>query len=125
MKKSRKIVLTLIASACLMATACSSDQKTRRNVYASKEDCTKDWGGDECEQASDGRRYQGPHYYYSAGRPWYFPRGQESPVETRPSQAASRMGSDLHSPNALSSFASTKTTRGGFGHFSSFHGGGS
>lgn len=127
MKKSRKIALTLIASACIMTTACSSDQKTQRNTYASKDDCTKDWGSDECEQSSTatGNRYHGPHYYYMGGMPWYYPRGQDTPVATTPSQAMHTVGSGQQSPHAVSSFASSKTTRGGFGHSSSSHGGGS
>jgi hypothetical protein len=125
MKKSRKIALTLIASTCLIAAGCSSDQKTRRDVYASKDDCVKDWGGDECEQSAAGSRYHGPHYFYSGGMPWYFPRGQDTPVETRPTQGAYHAGAGQHSPSALASFASSKTSRGGFGHSSSSHGGGS
>jgi hypothetical protein len=125
MKKSRKIVLTLIASACIMATACSSEQKTKRNVYASQGDCANDWGSSECEVVSTGTGYHGPHYYYSSGRQMYFPRGGDTPVETRPSQGAYNMKSGLHSANAISSFTSSKTVRGGFGHSSSSHGGGS
>ncbi len=128
MKKSRKIALTLIASACIMATGCSSDQKdqkTQRNAYASKDSCTKDWGSDECEPAATGTGYHGPHYYYSGGMPWYFPRGQDTPVATQPSQAVHTLGSGQQSPHAVSSFASSKTSRGGFGHSSSAHGGGS
>jgi uncharacterized protein YgiB involved in biofilm formation len=125
MKKSRKIALTLIASACIMTTACSSNQKTKRDVYASKDDCVKDWGSDECEQSATGSRYHGPHYFYAGSRPWYFPRGKDAPVETKPMQGAYHAGADHHSPSALTSFASSKTSRGGFGHSSSFHGGGS
>lgn len=125
MKRSRRIALTLMASACILATGCNSEQKTQRNVYASKEDCVKDWNSDECEskQTSSGSRYYGPHYFYSGGRPWYFPRGQDAPVETRPSQGAYTMSPGQRSSHALSSFASAKTSRGGFGHSSSFHGG--
>jgi len=125
MKKSRKIALTLIASACIMATSCSSEQKTQRNAYASKDSCTKDWGSDECEPAATGTGYLGPHYYYSGGMPWYYPRGQNTPIETRPSQGAYHVGPGMSSPHAVSSFASSKTSRGGFGHSSSAHGGGS
>jgi hypothetical protein len=125
MKKSQKIVLTLIASACIMASACSSDQKTKRNVYASKAACADDWGGSECEPTSTGSDYHGPHYYYSGGRQMYYPMGHDAPVETRPSQGAYTMKSGMHSANAVSSFTSSKTSRGGFGHSSSSHSGGS
>jgi uncharacterized protein YgiB involved in biofilm formation len=126
MKKSRKITLTLIASACIAASACSSDQKTQRDVYASKDACANDWGSNECEQDNRGTSYHGPHYYYYGGRPWYFPRGSETPVETRPLQGAYNMRpGGLHSPNAVSSVTSSRTVRGGFGASSFFHGGGS
>lgn len=125
MKKSRKIALTLIASACIMASACSSEQKTQRDVYASRDACTNDWGSSECEPDQAGTGYHGPHYYYFGGRPWYYPRGYDTPVETRPGQGAYNLKPGLHSPNAVSSFSSARTVRGGFGGSSSFHGGGS
>jgi hypothetical protein len=125
MKKSRKIALALIASACIAASACSSDQETKRDVYASKDACANDWGSGECEPNSTGSGYYGPHYYFYGGRPWYFPRGYDTPVETRPAQGAYNMNPGLHSPNASSSIASTRTVRGGFGGSSFFHGGGS
>ena len=125
MKKSRKIALTLIASVCIAASACSSDQKTERNVYASKDACSNDWGSSECEPDQTGRGYYGPHYYYYGGRSWYFPRGYETPVETRPTQGAFNMKPGAVSPHAISSFSSSRTVRGGFGGSSSFHGGGS
>lgn len=123
MKKSRKIVLTLIASACIMASACSSEQKTQRDVYSSKDACANDWGSSECEQDSTGRGYYGPHYYYYGGRPWYFPRGYETPVEARPTQGAYNMQPGMSSSHAVSSFSSSRTVRGGFGGSSLFHGG--
>ncbi|HTZ16985.1 MAG TPA: hypothetical protein VMB78_00965 [Dissulfurispiraceae bacterium] len=125
MKKSRKIALTLIASACIAASACSSDQETRQDVYTSKDACANDWGSTECEPATTGHGYYGPHYYFYGGRPWYFPRGYETPVETRPSQGAYSMKPGLHAPGASSSITSTRTVRGGFGASSSTHGGGS
>ena len=125
MKKSRKIALSLIASACLAASACSSDQETQRSVYSSKDACAKDWGSDECEPASTGSHYYGPHYYFYGGRPWYFPRGYETPVETRPSQGAYSMNPGMHAPGSASSIASTRTVRGGFGASSALHGAGS
>ncbi|MGO9379842.1 MAG: hypothetical protein ACLPN1_08835 [Dissulfurispiraceae bacterium] len=108
-----------------MASACSSEEQTLRDVYASKDACANDWGSDECEQAQTGNNYYGPHYYYFGGRPWYYPRGYETPTETKPSQGAYNMKPGLHSPNAISSFASSRIIRGGFGLASFFHGGGS
>jgi hypothetical protein len=125
MKKSGKIALTLIASACIVASACSSEEKTQRNIYATKDACASDWGSDQCEQDESRTRYYGPHYYYYGGRPWYFPRGYQTPVETRPSQGAYTMRAVTGSPHAMSSFSSSRTVRGGFGYSSFFHGGGS
>ena len=125
MKKSRRIALTLIASACIAASGCGTDQKTQRDIYSSKDACANDWGSGECEPDTTGAGYYGPHYYYYGGRPWYFPRGYETPVETRPTQGAYNMRPGLHSTNAVSSITSSRTVRGGFGALSFLHGGGS
>lgn len=125
MKKSRKIALTLMASACIVASACSTDQQTQRDVYASKDACANDWGSDQCEQDQTGTRTYGPHYYFYGGRPWYFPRGYETPMEARPGMGAYNMRPGASSSHAVSSITSSRTVRGGFGGSSFFHGGGS
>ncbi len=125
MKKSRKIALNLLASACIVAAGCSSQQETQRNLYASKDACANDWGSAECEPASTGTGYYGPHYYYYGGRPWYFPMGSNRPVEATPSQGSYNWRPGTRSSTAISSFSSSKTVRGGFGFSSLFHGGGS
>lgn len=117
-----------MASTCLLASSCNSEQETRRDIYASKEDCAKDWGNDDCETtqiSSSAHGFYGPHYYYSGGRPWYYPIGQDTPIETRPSQGAYRNSPESNSSHSLTTFHSSKPLRGGFGHFSSFHGGSS
>jgi uncharacterized protein YgiB involved in biofilm formation len=125
MKKSRRIALTLIASACIAASGCSKEQKTQRDIYASRDDCAKDWGGGECEPGSTAGVFHGPHYFYHGGSPMYFPRGGETAIATTPAQGVHNLRPGLHSPNAVSAIAASRTVRGGFGHSSSSHGGGS
>ena len=125
MKKTKRIALTLLASTCLVASACSTDQKTQRDLYSSKNDCEKDWGGKDCEPDASGRGYSGPHYYHSGGRYWYYPRGQGAPVEANPTHGIYHTTPGMHSPQAISSMSTSHTVRGGFGRFASFHGGGS
>jgi hypothetical protein len=123
MKRSRKIALTLIASACLFATGCGDDEKkTERQVYANKEACARDWDSGECEPDSSGRRYYGPHYYFMGSRVWYYPSGYSTPVETRPTMGASTLKPGSVSSGAVSHVTSTHTTRGGFGSSASAHG---
>jgi len=125
MKKTRKIMLTLLASACLAASSCNSEQKTQQDVYSSNDACANDWGSDQCEQDQTGTQTYGPHYYFYGGRPWYFPRGYNTPVSARPGQGAYNMSPGSHSMHAISSLSSSRTVRGGFGGSSFFHGGGS
>jgi hypothetical protein len=116
MKRSREIVLALIASVSL--TACEPDtQATKRDMYKNRDDCAKDWDEKDCEDSTDSNGahwYAGPHYYYMGSRPYYYPRGGEDPVE-----ATSRSRFAGASPTAASSRASFATantiTRGGFG----------
>jgi|WetSurMetagenome_2_1015567.scaffolds.fasta_scaffold00053_43 hypothetical protein len=129
MKKSRKIALTLIASACLMASGCGDDeQKTEKQIYASKEACEKDWDSKDCAYQQDDRRYHGPHYYFIGGRPWYYPHGYNNPVETRPGQGAYNLKPGDTSAGAVSRISSSRSSsssRGGFGSSSHSHGVGS
>jgi uncharacterized protein YgiB involved in biofilm formation len=123
MKKSRRIVLTLIASACIAAAGCSdSEQKTERQVYDSAEACQKDWGAGECETVKDQKRYYGPHYYFIGGRPWYYPTGYSTPVETRPNMGASTLKPGALSSSAVSHVSASRVSRGGFGSSSHAHG---
>lgn len=81
MKKSKSIVLIIApVLSTLLFNACSgNDSSTMRDVYAGREDCTRDWGDDElCEEMNDddsneyrrgggmivaGRPFWGPQYY--------------------------------------------------------------
>jgi len=129
MKKSRKIVLTLVASACIVAAGCGSDEKqTERQVYNSKEACASDWDSANCEYAANEKRYYGPHYYFVGGRPWFYPSGYHNPVETRPGQGANFLKPGATSPWAVSRIStsmSSSSSRGGFGSSSHSHGVGS
>jgi len=132
MKKSRKIALTLIASACIMASGCGDDEKkTERQIYASKEACEKDWDSKDCVYQQSDRRYYGPHYYFIGGRTWYYPHGYNNPVESRPGQGAYNLKPGSTSSSALSRTGSSRSSsvgsssRGGFGSSSRSHGVGS
>ncbi len=127
MKRSRKIALTLLASACFMASGCGSDPETLQNFYANQNDCIEEWGEDECEFDIDSHHYRGPRHYYSHGKPWYYSKKSGHATEVRPSMGASRFspGSNLSKAVSSSSFSSSKTTRGGFGFSSFSHSGGS
>jgi hypothetical protein len=121
MKKSRRIALTLIASACIVASGCSSDEekKTERQVYASQDACAKDWGSGDCELDSKDRRYYGPHYYFIGSRLLYYPMGYSTPIETRPGMGASSLRPGAVSAGAVSHVS---TSRGGFGSSAHAHG---
>jgi hypothetical protein len=72
-KSSSRVSLVLIGVAAL--AACSSeDQPSKRDVYASREDCLSDWGNkaDDCTPATEAQHrsrgfYYGPHYFGSGG----------------------------------------------------------
>ncbi len=83
-KSSTRVTLVLIGAAALGATlgGCGQEE-TRRDVYASKEDCIADWGNDpkDCEPAYDRRTGSATttHYY---GRPYSYSEGSRSPSRT-------------------------------------------
>ena len=123
MKRSRAITLTLLASATVLLTSCSSEQTTKRELYQNKDGCVQDWGAeDKCEPTTSGHFY-GPHYYWHTGVPYYFPLqgGNPEPVRTGHISTLTHGASSPHSIGAISS----SVTRGGFGHSSSSHGSGS
>jgi hypothetical protein len=125
MKKSKSIALTIIASACIVATGCSDDEKkTERQIYSSVDACEKDWGSGECEpdRDRDKRRYYGPNYYFIGSRVWYYPMGYGTPIETRPTQAASSLKPGAVSSGAVGHMSSSHSARGGFGSSAHAHG---
>ena len=116
MKRSREIVLALIASVSL--TACGPDtQTTQRDMYKNRDDCAKDWDEKDCEDSTDrdgAHWYAGPHYYYMGSRPFYYPRGGADPVAAT---GTSRfVGASPLAPSPRASYAAAHTiSRGGFG----------
>ncbi|MDK2122859.1 hypothetical protein [Parachitinimonas caeni] len=115
-RKSKLVVLTLIGSATL--AGCSEQVQTKRNMYASREDCLKEWPPEDCREesyrrsnGSTGYSYWGPHYT-SNGRVFHY-NGRES----------MRYGK-LSSSRAISTSHSS-VSRGGFGSIGhGSHGGG-
>lgn len=123
MKRSKKIVLAIVASATL--TACGSEtRQTSRDLYPSQKECVDDWGQTNCEetQVSNTRYYRGPHYYYIGGHPYYYPRTSMDPDPVRASAVPRFKGATAMaaSPRATTTLASS-VSRGGFGSF--FRGG--
>jgi uncharacterized protein YgiB involved in biofilm formation len=72
-KSSSHITLVLIGLAGAGLLSGCGGSETRRDVYATKEDCLADWGNDpsSCVQAADRpRTSSGAYHYY--GRPYAF-----------------------------------------------------
>ncbi|MBF0495376.1 MAG: hypothetical protein HQK58_02185 [Deltaproteobacteria bacterium] len=117
MKRSKKIVLVLMASASI--AACGSDssdsQNTRREEYATKEDCMNDWGDpDRCERQSTGY-YYGPHYYFFGGHAYYFRTGSYDPVPVEGRTNFGRLSPGMKSTHSIHTITSSHIARGGFG----------
>ncbi|HYC48912.1 MAG TPA: hypothetical protein VED01_25830 [Burkholderiales bacterium] len=100
------LTLVLIGTAALQG--CGRDEQTAtRDVYKSRQDCLRDWGGDpqKCEQQTSGPHagyFLGP-LMYGAGRSGFSSGGAMPP----------RKGS--------SAIGSTTVSRGGFGSSASAH----
>jgi uncharacterized protein YgiB involved in biofilm formation len=125
MKRSKRIALTLLASASLAAYGCSSEQATHREIYSTREKCVEDWGGDDkCEEGDGGSHYVGPHYIFRGGYPYYFPRSGGDPVALGRDAKFSGIHPGMKSPQSAGTL-STSVTRGGFGRSASLHSGGS
>ena len=99
-KSSSRVGLVLIGAAAVASLAGCGKDETRRDVYASKEDCLADWGNDpkDCEAAYDHPSSRGANTAYY-GRPYRYHGGSASP---------SRSGKTIGS-------TSSGTSRGGFG----------
>jgi hypothetical protein len=104
-KSSARVTLVLAGLGTL--AGCGEDD-TRRDVYASREDCLADWGNkpEDCTPATEPRHrssgyFYGPSYgYHSGGSGSTWTRGSGS-------------GRSIGSSSSHSSHSST--TRGGFG----------
>ena len=96
MRRRATLQITLVLAGVMAMTGCGDE---KRHVYRSKQDCTQDWGSDkDCEEAPLGSPYYHTGY-------WYGPRWSGS----------SYTGRGVHS------ITSVTVSRGGFGHFGSFH----
>ena len=100
-KSSLRVSVVLLGAAAL--SACDSGPRyTNRDMYASAEECQKDWGRPEyCE----------PGYRsgtVGSSRVWYGPG----------------YGSNSHTARSARAIGTTSVSRGGFGSSSAFHGGG-
>ncbi len=101
-KSSSQVTLVLIGLAGVAALGGCSKEETRRDVYASKEDCLADWGNSpkDCVPAYD--RPTG-----NAARTHYY-----GPAYTHYGGSSSTNSSAARSSRAMSS---ATVSRGGFG----------
>ena len=113
-KSSSRITLVILGAAAL--TACGQNQDTlRRDVYASRDDCVKDWGDEQkCEEQAQARASSG-----SRGGFWYGPAyrsgqfGSAGVARPHGTVDSSRPGSR--------SVATSHVSRGGFGASGAAH----
>lgn len=110
-KRSSRVTLVLIGVAAL--GGCGDGDDSRRDVYASREDCLADWGNrpQDCTPATEDRHrshgyFYGPTYTHRSGS------GTSSSGWSRSASSNRSIGS-----------SSSGTSRGGFG--SSAHSSGS
>ncbi|HUL91088.1 MAG TPA: hypothetical protein VLV56_01970 [Burkholderiales bacterium] len=104
--RPRKSSLRVVLIGAAALTACDSGPRyTNRDIYASAEECQKDWGRPEnCEPA-----YRtGSGYGGGGSRVWYGPNYDSN-------------ASTARSPRAI---GTSSVSRGGFGSSSAFHGAG-
>jgi uncharacterized protein YgiB involved in biofilm formation len=104
-KSSTQVTLVLLGAAAFLGWKWfeGRDATTTRDVYASKEDCLKDWrNADECEEAPAQRSDGARHTY------WYGPSygGGSSSIP------GTQAGAPRPGTHALGTHS---TTRGGFG----------
>lgn len=109
-KSSHRVTLVLIGLGTL--AGCGDERDSRRDVYASREDCLADWGNkpEDCTPATD-RRHAGSGFFYG---PLYTGRSGFS----GPSWGASgsRPGSrSIGSTGGGSRSGGSSISRGGFG----------
>lgn len=111
-KRSSRITLVLMGAAALAACG----QNGQRDVYASKQDCVKDWGDEtKCESApasaGSGRTHSGGGFFWGpmyAGSRWGS-GGSSTSSSLSPARSGSR------------AIGSSSISRGGFGSGASSH----
>jgi hypothetical protein len=107
MRKSAQVTLVLAGLAAL--SACSRQPETKRDVYASREDCLADWGNkpEDCKPATEPRHasngfWYGPIYPIPFGYGNAWRGGAGGPSHAIGSSSMGRAGS-------------SSVSRGGFG----------
>ncbi|MHB8811133.1 MAG: hypothetical protein ACYC9M_14140 [Desulfobulbaceae bacterium] len=120
MKRSRHIGLILMASISL--AACDSGQETQQALYQNRQDCTEDWGNDECEDDDGDGHWHGPHYFYYGGRYHYYPKkAGAAAVPVAASSKLANLAPGAAPPRAMSTRTGS-VSRGGFGKSASSFG---
>ena len=105
-KSSGRVTLVLIGVAAL--GGCGGDD-SRRDVYATREDCLADWGNkaEDCTPATEDKHRSRGYFY--------------GPAYTHRSSSGSSGTSWTRSGTSRSIGSSSGTSRGGFGSSSSSH----
>ena len=114
-KSSQQVTLVLLGAAALVA--CSQDDQTlRRDVYATRDDCVKDWGDEvKCEQ-TPATAHGGSH----GGLFWFGPAYRSGQYGSS-RIAAPAASVDSARPGSRALFTS-HVSRGGFGATGAAHG---
>lgn len=101
MRKSSAVTLVVCGVAAL--SGCSREPETRRDVYASREDCLADWGNkpEDCKPATEPRHASSGFWY---GPVYPIPFGHSS-------GSAWRSGA----PGGSHAIGTSGVSRGGFG----------
>ncbi len=113
-KSSSRVTLVLLGAAAL--ASCGQEDALRRDLYAKKDDCVKDWGDEQkcAEQPAPAGTGGGPHGAY-----WFGPSyrsgayGSSSVVRPHGTVDTARPGSHA--------IATSHVSRGGFGATGSAH----
>lgn len=101
--RSASVTLVLVGAGI---AACTPEPTYRRNVYASRKDCTRDYAAEICGPASPGMHgFYGPIFWAGGGRR---PVGDPGPGASAPANASSRYALQVSAPMRASE-------RGGFG----------
>jgi uncharacterized protein YgiB involved in biofilm formation len=113
-RRSAQITLVLIGAAAL--AGCGDDDDSRRDLYASKQDCVQDWGDEtKCEPAPAGTTSSRPH----SGHGYFWgPVYSGSSYRTGSSSSSTGWTGARSGSRAVSS---SSFSRGGFGSSSSSH----
>jgi uncharacterized protein YgiB involved in biofilm formation len=109
-KSSARVTLVLVGVATL--AGCSREPETKRDVYASKEDCLADWGNkpEDCTPATDRPRHGGGGFFFYG--PMYAASAMNAFRSSAWSGSGARPGS--HAVDSTASHSSS-VSRGGFG----------